>query len=333
MRNLRYLLLCFGVGFFMLLTPILVSPTTAHATPADSVFINATPENPDPNQSTTISLNSYLYDLDAASISWVVGGKTASSGIGKKSFVLNAPTAGSEINVTAKITLPDSTVEKTILIRSSTALTLLWQADDSYVPPFYRGKALPSPSSEIKIIAMPEIKNGSGLVDPQKMVYAWQKDYTNDPDGSGYGKNYYIYTSDYLSDSNTIDVKASTTDQKYSLSAGIEVPSVNPKIDFYINDPNLGILWNNALVDGYKIQGNQIIQAVPYFVSPKDLSNPILLWNWYINNATVGIVDSDPSILPLAAKEGVSGTSKIRLDLSNWDKVFENVSKEINVSF
>jgi len=33
-------------------------------------------------------------------------------------------------------------------------MVLLWQADDSYVPPFYEGKALPSPNSEIKVVAM-----------------------------------------------------------------------------------------------------------------------------------------------------------------------------------
>ena len=42
-------------------------------------------------------------------------------------------------------------------------MVLLWQANDSYVPPFYKGKALPGADTKIKIVAMPEIRSGSLL--------------------------------------------------------------------------------------------------------------------------------------------------------------------------
>lgn len=327
------LLLYLFLGFSVLAMAVGFSPLEVGAISPNSIYVEAVPKSPDPNENTTITLSSYLADLDSSTITWFTDGKNVLSGIGKKSFVLNAPSAGEEINVVAKIVLPDGTIEKSILIRSSTSMTLLWQAESSYVPPFYKGRTLPSPGSQIKIVAMPEIKSGTQAVGSKNFVYSWKKDFTNNPDGSGYGKNYFIYTGDYLDDSNTIDVSASTTDGKYSLVAGIEVPTFSPKIVFYKEDLALGTLWEKSIESGYKITGKEIIRAVPYFVSLKDIYSPLLLWNWYLNDATVGIVDADKSLLPLAAKEGVSGSAKVRLEINNWDKLFENPRKEIRIDF
>src|SRR6185295_8034931 len=137
----------------------------------------------------------------------------------------------------------------------SSAMVLLWQATDSYVPPFYKGKAMPSPDSTVKVVAMPEVKSGSTYINPQNMVYTWQQDYTNSQDGSGYGKNSFVYTTDYLEDSNTISVLASTTDEQHSSQASVNIGMTEPKILFYKNDTNLGTIWENALGNPHRIQG------------------------------------------------------------------------------
>jgi hypothetical protein len=270
--------------------------------------------------------------LDSVSIEWKINGKSVSSGIGKKIFYLNAPAAGGETTVVITVFSPSGKIEKTVTIKP-VIMTLLWQANDSYVPPFYRGKALPSSSSQIKVVAVPEIKSGSVLVSPTTMVYAWKKDYTNNVDGSGYGKNYFIYTSDYLDDSNNIGVKASTVDQKYSLDASIDVGTVQPKILFYKNDPVLGTQWEQSLSGGHRVIGNEIIEGDPYFISPKNIKTPLLAWDWYINDNKIDVAGVEKNLFPIMAQEGTSGTSTIRLEVKNIYKVFESASKEINVTF
>ena len=107
-----------------------------------------------------------------------------------------------------------------------------------------------------------------------------------------------------------------------------------PKILFYKNDANLGTIWEQALVDGHKIQGDEILEAAPYFISPKDIRIPTLIWNWSINDNSVNIADYfRQNLIPLKTQNGVSGTSKIKLEVRNSNKVFENASKEINVEF
>ncbi len=162
----------------IIITTGVISPFKVSASSPSDVSISTVPENPAPNQNVTITLSSYVDDLDSVLITWTVNGKNSSSGIGDKSFSLIAPALGQKTTVIATISLSDGDLNETIPITPA-IMTMLWQANDSYVPPFYEGKALPSPDSEIKVVAMPEIKNGSSFVNPTNMTYDWQLDENN----------------------------------------------------------------------------------------------------------------------------------------------------------
>jgi len=307
-------------------------PMISFADSFNSILIDIVPPSPAPYEDVTINLKSYENNLDSVLISWSVNGKTIASGTGKKTFLTTAPATGSEMSVIATIYLPDGAIETKILIKPS-VMILLWQANDSYVPPFYRGKALPTAESEIKVVAMPEIKNGSSNVPAQNMTYYWKKNYTNNVDGSGYGKNSFVYLNDYLEDSDNISVTASTTDDKYSSNASIDIGVKQPKILFYKNDSKMGTIWQNALADTHKIQDGEIIEAAPYFISPKEILSPILVWNWFINDNPVTLTSFKKNLMPLQAQNGTHGTAKLMLNIENKTKLFETLNKEINIEF
>ena len=330
--KIKFLLLNLSAGFliFIIFGPFL--PLKAKAAPSLGIIVNVTPENPAPGESVDITLKSYSNDLDSVLISWSVNGKNVSSGIGKKSFFINAPNAGGETSVIATTSLPDGAIDTKVIIRPA-GMVLLFQAKDSYTPPFYKGKALPSPDSPVKVVALPEVKSGSGLVHPKNMTYFWRKDYTNNPDGSGYGKNSFTYINDYLEDSNNISVTASTIDQKYSSVASVDIGIANPKILFYKNDSRLGTIWEQALSNGHKILNSEVVEAAPYFISPSNLRIPTLTWEWFINNQSVNPPIYRKNTMPLRAQAGISGTARIKLEINNTDKIFINATKEISVSF
>jgi hypothetical protein len=325
-------LLYFSVGFLVMIISGGVLPGRASAALSSDISIDVAPENPAPNENATITLSSYAYNLDSFLISWSVDGKKESSGVGQKSFSTITPALGKETNVTATISLPDGDMTEVAVIKPS-VLVLLWQANDSYVPPFYKGKAMPSPGSDIKIVALPEIKNGESFVDPNNMTYSWQQDYTNNPDGSGYGKNYFIYTNSYLDNSNDVEVTAQTLDQEFSTSGSINVATTEPKIEFYKNDANLGTIWEQALLDGHQVQGSEVIQAAPYFISPGDIRIPFLTFNWSINGEPVTVPAYSNNLLPIKAAAGTSGSSTIKLEVDNSMSITESASKEISVQF
>lgn len=311
---------------------VIILPLKVDAVSQSSISVNVAPENPAPNEDVTINLNSYSSNLDSVLITWSVDGRSVSSGIGKKSFSIKAPNVGGEASIVAAVFLPDGEIDKRIILRPAT-MVLLWQATDSYVPPFYKGKAFPTLDSQVRVVAMPETRSGSQVVNSKNMTYAWKKDYTNNPDGSGYGKNSFTYVNDYLEDANTISVKASTVDQQSSSEASVDISTVEPKILFYKNDNTLGTIWEHALFDGHKVTSEEIVEAAPYFISPGDIRIPSLNWSWSINNNTVNIVGFMKHLLPLKVQPGVSGTSQIRLEITNRYKIFQTATKEIKVTF
>lgn len=327
----RYLVF-YSLVFLLLVGLELSGANKAIAQNVNDIYTDVVPENPAPGEDTSITLSSYLLDLNASKITWIVGGKSVLSGVGQKYYSLRAPTAGSETTVTIQVTSSTGTIETKIVIRPS-VMVVLWQADDSYVPPFYKGKALPTPDSAIKIIAMPEVKVGTTYLNPKNMTYSWRKDFTNDPEASGYGKNYFTYISDYLDASNFIEVNATTIDQKFSSTSSTTVGTFQPKLVFYRNSENMGTEFEHSITDGHKIINKEILFAAPYFISPKNIRIPRLVWSWSINGTRVFNEGFQKNILPLQVESGVSGTSKLKLEIENLDKVFQTASKELNLTF
>jgi hypothetical protein len=328
----RFLLLYLSAAFLVILISGTILPFSAKASSSADVSIDMAPENPAPNENTTVTLSSYTDDLNSVLITWFVNGKKSSSGIGQKNFSLKAPTMGEKTTVMATISLFDGDIDESVTVEPS-IMTMLWQANDSYVPPFYEGKAMPSAGSEVKVVAIPEIKNGVGFVDPTNMTYDWQLNSTNDENNSGYAKNFYIYTSDYLDSSDDVTVTTETLDQKYSIDGSVNVSTVDPKIEFYKKDSTLGTIWEQALSDGYKVVGNQTIQAAPYFISPKDIRIPFLTFDWSVNDQTVAVPTYSDNFLPLIVQAGTSGTSKISLEVNNVQSLTDTASKDLNVQF
>ena len=307
-------------------------PIVTFAISESSISMDVVPPNPNPYENVTITLSSFAANLDTVKIEWLADGKIGTSGIGKKSFSVTSKAANVETRVEARISLPDGQINKRVTIRPS-VMVLLWEANDSYVPPFYRGKALPTLGNEIKVVAMPEIRIGSATVSPKNMTYSWKKDYSNQPNDSGYGKNFFTYTNDYLEDESVVGVTASTVDQKYETENSIRVGAFLPKILFYREDSLLGTIWGNTLKNNYQINGEEVLMAAPYFISPKDVRHPSLVFKWFINNSLVSNTNYKKNVLPLRVEAGTSGRAEVRLEIENRDQILQSAKKEISVEF
>jgi hypothetical protein len=167
--------------FIFILFFFLVFYHTTHASSVNKILVEVSPENPSPNEDTSITLNSYSNNLNNVLIQWLVNGKTMLSGVGKKTLSIKAPKENGEYMVSATLDLPDGKTSIRVVVRPS-SMVMLWQATDSYIPPFYKGKALPTPESEVRVVAMPEIKSSSkntSWIDPKNLTYTWQKDNKN----------------------------------------------------------------------------------------------------------------------------------------------------------
>jgi len=320
-------------GIFITIAALVVvfSPILTLAVSPSAINVGLFPQTPAPYENVTITLSSYAANLDTVNIEWLVGGRTTSSGVGQKTFQVTTGAAGVETRVVAQIYLPDGQIDKNIILRPAN-MVMLWQANDAYVPPFYQGKAFPTEGSEIKVVALPEIRVGTGYANPKNLAYEWQKDYSNSPNDSGYGRNFLTYISDYLEPESNFSVVARTLDGAYTSGGSITVGAYEPEILFYRQDPEQGVVWERALPNPYRMSATEeVLFAAPYNISPADIRRPELIFRWLINNAALPTRIIDKNILPVRAEAGASGRSSVRVEIENSDQIYSSASGEINV--
>ncbi len=290
------------------------------------VSLSLTPRYPRPNESVSAALSTYASDLDRARITWLLDGRVMIEAFGQKSFSFTAPAAGSRTLLQARIEAADgSLIEKTIAI-SPAAIDLLWQGVDSYVPPFYKGKALVPTEGSYKIVAIPA--NGSA----KNFAYRWEQDGKTSVTFSGFGKSSYTFKNTYLETENEINVTVSDLAGNGIGTGTTTVRPSEPHITFYAKDPISGQHLPRAIGNGFFIpEGGAIISAEPYFFSPKDLESPDLQMSWYLNGAPISSdVKNEIGIKP---ESGSEGSARIRLTVKNLKRLFLNREKQIDVTF
>jgi hypothetical protein len=291
------------------------------------IVLSINPSYPKANEEVTASVSTYTIDLSNARISWVLNGSTALEGMGKKSFSFKVGDSGFETTLEVKIeTINGSTINKKITI-SPSDIDLLWEANNSYVPPFYKGKTLLATEGKVKVVAIPSTQNLAGF------NYKWKQDNKNQQDSSGYEKNYYTYRNSFLEDNNTVEVAVSDL---FGNNIGINkisiIPGI-PKIIFYGKDQNLGIKWENAIGDGFTInRDGDTLVAEPYFFSSEDLNSGNLTFDWSLNGEKT-LIPNLKNTFSLKPEDNKSGNAIIKIVINNTKTLFQSMSKEINVNF
>lgn len=297
------------------------------------IVLSLSPEFPNPNQNVTVTLGSFSTNLDKAYISWSVDSEESSSGIGKKTFLFTTKASNSPLTLTASInTIDGQSIQKTITI-TPTDVDMLYEAFDSYVPPFYKGKSLVGSQGIFKIVAMPNLMSQGQQVNMNNLSYVWTKDGDLQPNASGWGKSYFTLQNSYLDKVNEVKVKISDISGVSTASGTMQLFTSNPKIVFYENDFLLGTKWEKALTNGFQISTNgTTLVAEPYFFSPQNINSSNLTFEWSLNRE--GIQTPNPKNgLSVKPDAGQKGSALIKVVVNNIRTLFQSAEKEINVEF
>jgi hypothetical protein len=167
------------------------------------VSITGTPLQPRANETVHLELVSYEADLTQASIVWQYSGKVFDSGVGRTRATVVAPASGQSAVVTAVVSGLSFTPTSVSYVLRPGSVDLLWEAPDSYTPPFYKGRALPATNATIRVYAVP-IFNA-----PRQISYQWSQNGSIIPAASGYAKSSFQFKNSELNDSERIEVVAS----------------------------------------------------------------------------------------------------------------------------
>ncbi len=299
-----------------------------------SINVDISPSTPQPNQTVTITLSSYSTDLNAATITWMLGGKKIDSGKGDKTLSFAVGPSGTDTAVSIVIlTNQGETITKSYDIRPTT-VDMIWQAT-GYTPPFYKGKTLFSHQDVIEFIALPHFSDANGAeIPPQNLIYTWTRNGTVVGDFSGYGKYTYTVQSSIISRPLDIQVQVTSPNTNAVGSAETVVAPTDPMVLMYEKNPLYGIQFQKVLADGAILSSSREINVIgePYFFGTTDSHDTSLTYNWSINGNSI---DSDTTQTTRVFREpdGVVGTSNISLSVTNTNQILQSAQYAFNLIF
>lgn len=297
-----------------------------------SVDLSVSPQNPQPGDTVTASLQAPGTNIDSVTISWYVNGAQKASAVGLKTFTTTAPNLGSSLTIEARLTTPAGDFVDRSATISSQDVDIIWESD-SYTPPFYKGKALYSTEGNVVFTAMPNIISKSGVrVSPSNLIYKWSIDNSVLGDKSGYGKNALFYSGSILGQS--IQVQVDVTAPDGTTGTGfIELAPQAPSTVLYENNPLYGVMFNNALSNGYKLKDSEIrVDAYPYFYSAAGKAASNLIYDWSLNGTPIPPPSQKNSAVFRNANN-LSGTSQISVTTENSTRIFQQSDTNVNLNF
>lgn len=285
------------------------------------------PKNPNPNTNVNINLMSNSFDINRSDIKWVVNNNTKLRGIGEKEFNFLTGDIGSKTTVAILVTSQKGDIFSKTINFSPADIDVLWESE-SYVPFFYKGKALSSQGSLIKITAIPNFLKGGVKIPYSELFYDWQVNYQKISNASGRGKQSMYFVSSKTGESDIVNVVVSDFNKSIRVEKNINIEPQNPKVVFYKENLLEGELYNQAIDEA---SNDDIIMAEPYFFSNNQTDNLSYEWFFNKNNKIESNTDKNKIKISLDSNSPVL-ISNIYVKILNKINMFQSADKTFRIN-
>jgi len=330
MKKFSYLL---AITLMVVITPLICFGQ--NSTTANYLDMSASPVNPEPLQNITITLNSYSFDLDRAQVTWLVNGQIKKTEIGLKEFTVQAGKNGQKTTVGVRVeTTEFGLIEKEISLTPS-LVDLIYESL-SYVPPFYKGRALNPNQGVVLVTAIPELIDSAGnKLLTQNIIYSWKKDGKVQGSSSGLGKNIFVFSGTVPIRDSLIEVTASSLDGSVTASKQINITNIkSAQVIFYEDSPIYGIMFNRAITNTVRMLSDEFkVKAFPYFMSVGYSQSPDLNYKWGINGNPSENLEEDKGAMVFRIENPGTGMASIDLKVESISRIFQFGQNSFNISF
>ncbi|MDO8552487.1 MAG: hypothetical protein Q7S01_03060 [bacterium] len=312
--------------YVICLTVFLFSPTTIHAqfnSPSElgKIFISLTPGNPAPGENVQLSATSPLIDLARSDIIWYADKKVIAEGRGQIHAGVTAGPAGSETDIVVIAQSENASATGEAFLRPA-EVGLMWESD-SYTQPFYRGRALPSAGTKLRVQALARLVLPDGSSVPEnEITYTWKRNGSVVGSVSGIGKSFAIFPSPSLFGTDIIEVEAASADGTRVGHASARIPSVEPVLALYEDHPLFGIMYGKALDKQISAKDQEMtFAAVPYFAQARSPDDEQFIYKWRVNGRDITADYARPSEITINSTDS-SGEALLALTITrerNWN--------------
>lgn len=287
----------------------------AQAGPEPIRFL-VTPEVPGPNERVLIEAQGVGTFLGDATITWQNNEATAASGVGQQSFSFTTGNIGSVSRIHVIIDSPAQGTITRDFTFIPTLVRLLWEARTS-TPPFYRGKALYTPGSAVKVIALPQVVANGATVSANNLSFQWKVGGGPVAEQSGQGHSTFTFTGSQLRTSEEVSVDVYFGEALVGRNS-ITIFATNPAILFYAKDPLRGVLYDQALPSTASLSAAEVtLKAEPYYFAKESVANGAVTYDWVLNGEAVSGPDSAQGTLTLRQTGDGGGEGRLIVSLQN----------------
>lgn len=205
------------------------------------------------------------------------------------------------------------------------SVDLLWQGE-TYVSPFYKGRALWSKQSRITLVALPQGISGN----PANLTYKWIRNGTVLGNINGVGKNTLAFTGSVLSKPETIKIEILSGRGIVLASQSTTITPISPILVVYENNPLYGFMFHREINGTHELKEREVtFTAFPFFFSASNRRDSTLTYEWRTNAGGVERGDSVTYRTP----DNASGSSEVRVNTSHKDKIMQDANKNFLIQF
>jgi len=294
-----------------------------------SLELQVIPNNPGPGETVTVRAQNVSGSSSAQTFVWRVNGQTVDQGLGRDTVTTTLGSAGSATVISVSVTENGTLVgEKSITLRPA-SLDIVWEGD-TYRPPLYAGRPLPTGSSVTTLHAVPNMTQNGVRVSSSNLTYTWYINDSQAPYRRGLGLDTIRATSPQFENEFTVSVIAETRDGTQRAEGEVAIRPTRPEIVMYERPPLLGIRFDRAITNEVALSGNEItFVAFPLFVN--SLSEPE--YTWEVNGAVVSETGRGGREVTLRKSGEGSGRFSIEFSLENTAALFERAASNFLLTF
>lgn len=314
-----------GLCLLLCAAAVAVVPTHTSAQLLDNnepFTVSISPQYPRPFSRVVLTPTSGALSLAGATMTVLVGGKQTYQGP-SQAITVSLGAAGTLTPVKVTMTVGGKTYSKTLSLQPQDVVVIAEPI--SSAPALYPGKPLTPVDGDVRVVAVANMKTSVGKSLPSaSLVYSWTVDNTKINASSGIGRNTIVVASPLQYRNREVSVSVQSQDGALVGGASLSLAPAEPVVRIYRNDPLLGILYDHALSNSYRIEGSESsLVGVPYSFSTSD-GAPLL--QWFLN----GSAAQTGATLTLRPTGAGTGTASLSLTASAHETVTAHTSLSIS---
>lgn len=299
----------------------------------EQISIEQIPKIPEPNEFVSIRMESFMTDLNKATITWTQDGVVLVSGRGATTNQVQAPAGGKTSKLTIRIIKENGGVFSKTITLSPADVDLIYEAQ-TYAHPFFKGKRLYTSESVVNVIALPHFVVNGNKIPESNLVYKWKTNGTVQQSVSGYGKNTFQIKGSLIERPLNVEVEVSAINSSLIASQSINLKSTQPELLIYENNPLLGVIYEQAILGAFFLDRPQVdFEAVPYFFSAQAKDDFALDYRWMINGVHVASKAPRENYLLLQNTKNEDGRAIISAVVKQTQNLLQTTQASLELNF